>query len=309
MLMNRSWAARALAAAALSLSMAAQAAWVGQFLTVPGATWTQLWDVNDSGQVVGASDIGSFVYMQGSFTWLQPPTAGAYVTATGINNAGTVFGGYDTHGFVYENGQYTTLDMPGAAYTLVRHASESGRYVTGQSEFTNVPGGYLLQPWVLDRSTGTFTTPTLPGGAMVSVVQGVNDAGLVTGSYLSTTGSGAFVHDLASGSTQLFAQVAGLAAPRFRDINNSGLVVGYAGGQAIVGRPGGSFEVVQVAGAQEVTLAYGINEAGTVLVGYESGLGDPRGFIATQVPEPSSGLLLLAGLAAVGLRRRRAAAA
>ncbi len=303
----------ALFAVVLSAPLTARAAWVGQWIEAPGATRTQLWDVNDAGQAVGGTNLGGFLYDHGNFTWLQSPEAGSLLTPTGITRTGAMVGAYGAHGFFYENGQYTELGLTGASSSLARHVSDSGRYVTGYSNFAS-GSSQSTQHWVLDRSNGAYTTVTLPVGWFVNVLQGINDTGLATGSYSGSGGNnGSFVFDTAAGTFQFYLQAGSLAVPRFRDITNTGLVVGFAASpsQAIVGRPGGSFETVQVEGAQGGTLGYGINEAGTLLVGFEGGDGNGayRSFIATQVPEPASLALMLGGLAALGIKARRARAA
>lgn len=68
-------------------------------LDVPGATWTQVWRLNDAGQVAAASSLGAFLYdgKRGGWKPLPEPPAGsgysvADLGAFDINNLGSVVG-------------------------------------------------------------------------------------------------------------------------------------------------------------------------------------------------------------------------
>jgi len=77
------------------------------FLDFPGSTFTQAWDVNPSGTVVGQYDLGrktrGFSYDQNGYVSIEPDGATA-TRALGINPEGDIVGLYTdrsgTHGFV-----------------------------------------------------------------------------------------------------------------------------------------------------------------------------------------------------------------
>src|SRR5262249_22991095 len=89
-------------------------------IDVPGATATQAFGINESGQIVGtyvAGPIGhSFLLSEGIFTTIEVPGATS-ITATGINDSGQIVGFYQdptgvAHGFLLSQGIFTTIDAP-----------------------------------------------------------------------------------------------------------------------------------------------------------------------------------------------------
>jgi hypothetical protein len=285
---------------ATAASAPAHAAYTATPFDLPGATFTDLWDITNNGKLVGNSNLGAFVYSGGVANYL-PNYQGLVPSALGLSDNGVVVGNLrDTSGgatgFVYEAGSYTTLAVAGADFTQFRHISADGRYATGYYTGVGVAGGF-----VLDRNTAALTLVPTDAAVSLMILQGANSAGLVTGSVAGAT-SGAVIYNAVTATTTLYTSAGGLTAPRFRDITEAGLIAGWAGSSSLVGTTAGGFEQFSVAGATN-TFAQGINEAGTV-VGYSTDAdGTVHGFIAT-VPEPSSALLIVAGLGWVATRRR-----
>src|SRR5262249_21781010 len=69
------------------------------------------------------------------FTFVSLDYPGAISTELfGINNRGDVVGSYQNpenffHGFVYQGGQFTSIDGPGAAFTQIKGINDSGDIV------------------------------------------------------------------------------------------------------------------------------------------------------------------------------------
>lgn len=89
----------------------------GKFITLafPGATMTQAFGVNDSGEVVGS-----------------------YTTGTG--NAAV------THGFIYHNGTYATVDIQGGSSTTVNGINDEGDLVGFYTDAKGNTDGFLALP-------------------------------------------------------------------------------------------------------------------------------------------------------------------
>ena len=305
----------AVAAAAASISASAFAATALQpvDLNWPGYAATQPWDVADNGTVVGVSDSVGFIYSGGVFTSFVHPDANLSTTLTGIAADGTLVGTYwfgdvddpTVRGFVYAGGSFSDFVVPGASWTVVRHISTSGRYITGDWR----DAGGVNNGFAFDRSTLALTLFPV-GDGLTTIVQGVNDQGLVTGSFIRNDGaggpsvSGGFVHDLVGGGRTEVLDVNGEARPRFRDINNAGEIVGFVGANAFAGILGDWALTTPPAGF--TMAAYGNNNTGTV-VGYylDDTTGLASGWISSPVPEPGPAALLALGLAALSLRWRR----
>ncbi len=64
-------------------------------LNVPGAIWTAAYGINNLGDIVGASNLGAFLYSGGSFTTIIGLINGNSSEAFGINDAGQIVGRLD----------------------------------------------------------------------------------------------------------------------------------------------------------------------------------------------------------------------
>lgn len=277
-----------------------------QTLDRPGWAQTQLWDVNDGRQVVGTSisaddsiSVG-FVLNNGSYTDIGP--AGAlYSGTTGITNSGLIVGYYGdgdptaptNHAFLYDNGSYTEFKLPGATNTFLRGVSSDGRYLTGSWD-----DGTSSSTFAFDRHTNRRID--ING----SVVQGVSVQGLVVGSLFNVT-SRAFTFNLnTQATTEVIATDAG-NRPRFRGINDGGLITGFdsGSGKAFVGGPG-NWTVFDAPAGMASIIGYGLNNQGD-LVGFTfDSAGLRHGFYAVPVPEPAQWLLVALGIAALPLLKR-----
>ena len=294
----------ALCAAIVFSATTAQATYIVVPLSVPGSTFTQLWGVNDIGQVVGGSSLGGFVYSGGTFTFL-PSIDGVSPTAFGISNAGLVVGSYRTSpdnmskGFLYDGTSYSTFNVPGFSSTQIRGISLDGRYLTGVDDTLN-------RGFVYDRVTLSLTLLQHPSTG-IAIIQGANSAGLVTGSFTGASGGGV-IYSVASGSTTVYNTVGGITSPRFRGINDAGLISGFGtvGGITVglVGSFAGGWQTITSPNGTDGTILHGLNNLG-VVVGSYGGITNTA-FVATPVPEPQTYALFLAGLAAllVTVRRR-----
>lgn len=172
----------------LGLSAAASAQCKFTTLNIPGETGSTALGVNDQGAIVGAFSSGTtggrgFLLFQGKFTHFNFP--GAFSTeAEDINNHGQIVGDYvdgqfaktGQFGFVVHNGVFQSISYPKApGATRALGINNLGTIVgSGGSD------GFVL-------SNGKFTTVRFPGSSR-TVAAGINDSGVIVGSYADTTG-------------------------------------------------------------------------------------------------------------------------
>src|SRR2546422_6712607 len=162
-------------------------------VVIPGASSVSIWGINDQGQAIVQTDIGSGVsgvYHGGSFTPLPSAGSGVQLGAFGINNAGVVVGVATTtadpneKGFILTNSGYKFFSRPGFTNTEARAIGNSG-LITGASANADQNGNPIFAGFVYDPSTDTFTDATPPGAdgaAAFLVMQGINKSGVISGS-------------------------------------------------------------------------------------------------------------------------------
>lgn len=182
-------------------------------VTVPHAVATQVFAINDAGEMTGCGAPTAFCYsddstqkgfvteLSGSLLTFAPPDAGV-VNPAGINFSGVVAGSYsDTeggiHGFVLAaDGKITEFDAPG-----VFIEQSTGTEPTGINDAGVVVGHYWTPSFAtrgfLRAVNGTFTEFDAPGSTF-TIPTGVNSAGMSTGWYVISGNVGrwaAFVRD------------------------------------------------------------------------------------------------------------------
>ena len=178
---------------------------------------TYAWGINDQGVIMGWYLDANFVHQSflrdphGRFTTVAVPGAGTGwcqgTLAWGLNLEGAITGNYIDpndvfHGFLRDpHGRITTLDAPGAGTTGVPFSCGGQGTYGGESINPEgaIAGFYSDSNGVLHgllrARDGTITTFDAPGAgtsagqgtslnAWTSVVDGLNPAGAITGSYI-----------------------------------------------------------------------------------------------------------------------------
>jgi probable HAF family extracellular repeat protein len=212
-------------------------------LDVPGSTSTQVWQINNVGQVAASSDVGGQIYSSGTWTLLPAPPASSGFTLSdlqvfGINDSGQITGFAGTasgpeRGFLLTGTTYDFFDYLPGTYdsTQPRALSNSGivtgyafdsagaigpAFVYNPSGASGYPAGFTDIVPVLGSESSIFTIP----GAM-------NNAGQFVGSGVFTSaGTYAFVYDPAATPPLSLFRIAGRPTAA-RGINDNGQVVGF----------------------------------------------------------------------------------
>src|SRR3989442_1637138 len=205
----------------------AHAAYQITSIDYPGVGFTEVFGINDSGLVVGTSNV-AFTYDARTGVFTPVPDAPGGVL--GINDHGVMVGptGFPENGFVRStDGTYTLFSKPGWDNTEPRGVSNTG-LVTGyafNSGFPTTTVGFIYDP-----EANTFID-ILPGP--FTIAQGINARGEVVGSAslpsgVACTGCPAGLYGwlrAASGSLTFF-QVNGHST-RARGITDSGVITGF----------------------------------------------------------------------------------
>lgn len=287
---------------------------------VPGPSYGT--GINNQGDIVGSLNPYSeaFTYIGGNFTSIHAAVASPGNESYGIaiNDHGLVGGhvyrgGEDTRGFLYHDGIVEEIGTFGGDYSPLLALNNHGA-ATGYAAFQGPAGGYfhayLYQDGILQD------LDTLAVGTVSSAGVDINDLGQIVG-YAGSRAvlfSGGAVIDL--------GDLGGYGGYAYA-LNEAGTIVG----EAFIGYSAGAIAhafvyangvmtdlnaLIAPLGGWEVTVANDINEAGQIL-GTACQGGSCASVLLTPVPEPSAGLMLLAGLGALvplmARRRTRCAAA
>jgi probable HAF family extracellular repeat protein len=248
----------------------------GQFSTINflGASGTYAYGINDSGDIVGSyvDSVGfstGFLYSEGGSTTIVFPSSGSTVYntwATGIDSLGNIVGNYTDaggyHGFLFAGRSFSTINYPGTTKTAVNGINNLGEilgyYLSGGSDH-----GFLATPEV-----ALFViTPIDYAAASATYPAGMNNAGVIAGSY----------DDAAGSIPRGFVDIGGTFTPidfpgatggtKVHGINGSGSIVGSYVNAATVTygfiKTGGNFTLVNYPGAT-ATYTYGINDSGNI---------------------------------------------
>jgi uncharacterized membrane protein len=198
---------------------------------------------------------------------------------------------------------FTTIDFPGTTQgTTIRGINNLGD-LAGEYDDSSGQHGFV-------RIGGVFQTVDVPG-ASTTTVRAINDAGRMAGFYTDSSGQGhGFVSDDGVAFSIIDHPDPAALSTLVGGINNAGVVVGVW--LASPGSPesqpargflldGGVYTPFDLTGAVS-TIPLGINDSGQIAGEAVASDGTHYGFIATPVPSPGSGVVLLIGLTAV-LRR------
>ena len=122
-----------LAAAVLAAPIVAQADFEFELVDHPGAPDTQVFGINDRGDVVGNGITNMatlpfvFAAKKGTFTGVAP-MAGADTSVLGINDSGVMVGSVDNDAFIRDtNGNYTVFSHPDAVFFYTGQSRQQQR--------------------------------------------------------------------------------------------------------------------------------------------------------------------------------------
>jgi uncharacterized membrane protein len=294
--------------------LAAQAQYDYQKLNYPGATTTQLFGINDRGDVVGNGiidpDTFPFVYRlkKGTFTVVEP--LDSYLTAVvGINGRGDIVGsvsdGNRRSGFINDKkGNFSVFDHPDAISFTVFRGVNNGGLVTGYRDDNN--GDFV--GFIYDSKSGTFID-LIPTKSFFTIAHGINQKGEVVGDSrfydandpcpdLGNSGYSIPKYGWlrATDGNVTYFEVNGFRTAA-RGITDEGLIVGYFtdvnDGYKTKGfitelEAGPPCQSITVASDDAIefseaalTIPEGINKNGDIVGTYSTDQTDQHGFIAT----------------------------
>jgi probable HAF family extracellular repeat protein len=194
-------------------------------LSVPYATVTEVWGINDAGQVVGGSTQGAFLWNHGAWSYTLASQEG---TAFGNNNAGQVVGrgrvGSEYHAYLWSStGQVTDLGTIG---TLNNPTSAAAFAINGAGQIVGIGQGWPgSQAFLWDAGQVTWLDG-LGSTPSSCYPWGINASGMVSGWGTNDAGARrAFVWQQGLGMVDL-GTLGGNYTMCYDGINDAGQVVG-----------------------------------------------------------------------------------
>ncbi|MDP1534764.1 MAG: hypothetical protein Q8L92_14410, partial [Rubrivivax sp.] len=288
---GRRWAAALLTLFCTGMAQAAASYGAPVVVSRPGFAQSQYWGINDAGAIVGDSSGTGFLHANGAFTNIAPAgsiASGAY----GISSSGLIVGTYTraipggdvTRGFLLDQGVYTDFEIAGADRTTLLGISSDGRYLAGSWVIGASSVAYVYDRQSAMRTDISSLSPSGGGSAF-----GVNVHGVAVGIFQS---SGAepirsFTFDIGSQTVVEVFSAGTSTRPRFRGINDQGLIAGRDSfGHSFVGQ-GADWAVIAAPAGFSYINGNGINNQGVVVGATLTASFISSAFIATPVPEPA----------------------
>jgi probable HAF family extracellular repeat protein len=274
----------------------------GKLTALPalGGKYADPHDVNDHGDVVGSIYISPgeshpFLYRDGVMTDLSG-SLGTNSTIDAINNSGQMaVNCYNSQGagraFFYDQG--SLVDLGDVGGDTVAHAINShGDIVVSSNTADGVSRAYVWR-------NGAMTDLGSLNGKN-TYVSSINDAGQIVGAFSFSMGSvHAFLYE--NGNMRDITGPYDYMIPYA--INNSGEIVGSGldSNRGFIYRNGeiaALNDLIDPVLQVRLSSGWGINDNGQILAGGYSTSGDglDGAYLLTPVPEPSSWLMLLAGV-------------
>jgi probable HAF family extracellular repeat protein len=275
--------------------------------------------INNAGHVTGSLNdfyiSEAFTSIGGTVTSLHSVVTGNYGASfgTAINDNGVVAGnvyegGEHLQGFILHDGIVEHIGTFGNDYSPINAINNSG-VATGYSGYPGPVGLNYFHAFIYQNGT-LQDIGTLDGidAEYDSAGNDINDLGQVAG----WSGTRPFLY---SGGSMLDLGALGAYGGYANALNEDAVVVGYSASSLT---PGGTVEhgflwddgaivdlntLLANRGSWEITNAQDINEAGQIL-GTACLGGSCASVLLTPVPEPATGVMLLAGLGVLATRGR-----
>jgi len=266
-------------------------AFVFSSIDVPGATFTNAWDMNSRGDIVGSYRDASgrfhgYLLSDGVFTTVDYPGA-VYTDPRGINARGEIVGAYrrsgerpvDSHGFLRtRDGDFIPVDFPGHLNTFPIRILDNGLILgcRHDNDFTDSMRGVTINA----RDQSEFTEIDAFGSEHNGATP---DGDLIVG-YDTDMGTGRYRGYLLYGDTFLPFMVPGSTSTQAKDINPARTVVGWY--QDAIGIHGFLWVKLQFRAidypAARATRALGINSRGDIVGVYDDAAGRTHGYLASR---------------------------
>lgn len=214
---------------------------------------------------LAAANAGDAPPLTFKFTTANVPGAFQTVPA-GVNNMGVTVGQFEDrslnwHGYILNGKKLTKLDDPNGSSTAASALSPNGSIaVVGYYlNPTDVPVGFLYK-------NGKFTDIPGPSGATATFASGINDRGVIVGTYRD---SGGLPHGfILRGKTYTTLDVPGAMTTVAAGINNNGsIVLSWLDSKGVFESSlydGKTYKTIDVPGATN-SFAAGLNTAANVV--------------------------------------------
>lgn len=259
--------------------------------------------VNSSGQAVGYSNGAAYWNEAGSLSHLLLPSNTWFSRANAINNAGQIVG-------MCAVGTSTVAD-----YVMLWNGGDGQPVSLGEGCGTAINSGDSVAGYTQDSTGAHHAFVWTSGGGMSFLTGGLsseanslNDLGQAAGLMCDSTGGWACLWE-ANGAAKLLPNLAGALGSTAWGINNAGAVVGSCdtadGTYAVLWQPNGTLINLGQLPGHLSSVAYGISDSGQIAGCSLDESGMPHAVAWSPVPEPTSVIALLAGLAGLLPRLRR----